>query len=53
MTSKYLSLAAPLANEAVADLIEFWKAKSAAAGDRAWAVEKDFEGATMVSGSST
>ena len=48
MTSKYLSLATPLANEAVMDLVRLYKAKAEIAGDRSWAVEKDMEAATMV-----
>jgi len=49
MTSKYLSLATPLANEAVMDLIRLYKVKAEVAKGRAWAVEKDMEAATMVS----
>ena len=48
MTSKYLALATPLANEAIRELIDYWQEKLKVAGDRSFAVEKDFEGATMV-----
>lgn len=49
MTSKYLSLATPLANEAVMDMVNYFKAKIVASKGRAWSVEKDFEAGTMVS----
>ena len=49
MTSKYLSLTTPLANEAVTDVIDYFKAKIIRANGRAWSVEKDMEGATLVS----
>jgi cytochrome P450 len=49
MTSKYLSLTTPLANEAVTDVIEYFKAKIARVDGRSWSVEKDMEGATLVS----
>ncbi len=46
MTSKYLSLTTPRANEAIGELIELWKVKSHATS-RAWAAEQDMESATM------
>ena len=49
MTSKYLSLATPLANEAVMDMVNYFKAKIVASEGKAWSVEKDFEAGTMVS----
>lgn len=48
MTSKYLGLATPLANEAVMDMVQYLKAKIIAADGRAWSIEKDFEAGTMV-----
>jgi hypothetical protein len=48
MSSKYLSRAAPRAWEGVKGLVELWKAKSERSDGRAWAVEMDMQGATMV-----
>ena len=49
MTSKYLGRAAPRAWEGVRGLVELWKLKRERAGNKAWAVEVDMQGATMVS----
>jgi hypothetical protein len=49
MTSKYLSLATPVANQAVSDLIDYLKVKASVAGDHAFEVEKDLEAGTIVS----
>ncbi len=47
MTSKYLSLTTPRANESIGNLVELWRAKSDAAGGRAWAAGNDMESSTM------
>lgn len=49
MTSKYLSLATPLANQAVMDMVEYFKVKMELCKGKSWAVEQDFEGGFMVS----
>lgn len=48
MTSKYLARAVPRAWEGVKGLVELWKAKREVSGGKAWAVEGDMQGATMV-----
>lgn len=48
MTSKYLSLTTPRANEAVRDIIDLWKRKVGLAGGLAWHAEFDLENATLV-----
>jgi cytochrome P450 len=47
MTSKYLSLSTPRANESIKHLIDLWKAKRATAGGRAWRAEEDLGSSTM------
>ncbi|KAK4684370.1 hypothetical protein P7C73_g5809, partial [Tremellales sp. Uapishka_1] len=47
MTSKYLSLTTPKANEPIKDLIELWKLKAEKAGGRSWDAMKDMDAATM------
>lgn len=49
MTSKYLSLTTPKANEAIGELVKLWRLKIAKAGGRAWVASLDIENATMVS----
>lgn len=48
MTSKYLSLTTPRANESVRELIELFKAKAKIAGDRSFASEGDMSNSAMV-----
>jgi cytochrome P450 len=49
MTSKYLSLTTPRANEAVRELIELFAAKAKVAEGKGFQAEVDMEGGTMVS----
>jgi hypothetical protein len=49
MTSKYLARATPRAYESAKELVGLWIIKARKAGGRAWAVEEDMIGATMVS----
>jgi len=49
MTSKYLARATPRAYESARELVGMWMIKARKAGGRAWAVEQDMIGATMVS----
>jgi hypothetical protein len=49
MTSKYLARATPRAYESAKELVGLWMIKARKAGGRAWAVEEDMIGATMVS----
>jgi cytochrome P450 len=47
MTSKYLSLTTPRANESIKTLIGYWRLKSSKAGERAFQSDQDMENATM------
>lgn len=49
MTSKYLARATPRAYESARELVELWRVKRDKSEGRAWAVEVDMQGATMVS----
>lgn len=49
MTSKYLSMTVPRANEAIDELVELFEAKVDKAEGKAWEVEGDMIAATMVS----
>jgi cytochrome P450 len=47
MSSKYLSLTTPRANESIKMLIEYWRIKQKSSGGKAWHATVDLEGATM------
>jgi cytochrome P450 len=47
MTSKYLALTTPRANESIKKLIEYWRVKMAKAGKRVFQADQDMENATM------
>jgi cytochrome P450 len=47
MTSKYLSLTTPRANESIKTLIDYWKIKQASCGGRTFKADVDLESATM------
>jgi cytochrome P450 len=49
MTSKYLSLTTPRANEVVAQLVQLWKVQTERSGGRAFTGKTGLEGATLVS----
>ncbi|ORY21756.1 cytochrome P450 [Naematelia encephala] len=47
MTSKYLSLTTPRANESVKELVNLWRRKASVCEGRAWAAEGDMESAAL------